>query len=268
MMSKSKSKLVGTVSSPVMLISSKSSDRDISLGKPPTYEPIAAKTIMLPNMGIATPSRPLNQNIDNRQLTTQERLNLSGSTTGKVLYFTGIPNSHTNRRFFLFVEEMGVNGRPQLRLIPYQGVTNQTDHQNLIREYREAGESIASNISTEMTWRFGRFTSIDNTTQAAQIIINGLSPFTTNFMLVDAQYSTEPPYRLNIKAMRFNWNMRANGDLGLFYGRLVQVSRTAPSASLGLDVERSESSKGINLLTVGVIALAGICAYKVVTSKK
>lgn len=238
-MPKSKSKLTGSVSSPVIIM-------------PPS---MSSSTVI---------SRPMLDSIlDRRVLTNEERRNLTGSFPIDILYLKNITMGHRGNRMYLFMEERDVNNQIRLKLIPYQGVTDQSDHQNVIRAYQNLGYNVSNTVSNDMSWRFGRFI-IQGDGQSAQIIINGMSPFTSNFVLAEANYSTSPPFTVNLKEVKFERRQRPNmpmGDLGVNYLSMSEPIRMRTVLNSG-EIERIEGKMMHgNLIIVGALLIAGIYAY-------
>lgn len=244
-MSKSKSKLIGVVSSPVKIMP--------NLAPPPSL-PMAVSTPMLQAV------------LDRRLLTNEERRSLTGHFPIDILYIKNLPMGHRGNRLYLFLEQRDANNNPQLKLIPYEGVTDQSDHQNVIRAYQNLGYNVSNTISNEMSWRMGRMI-IHSNGQWAQILINGMSPFTSNFVLAEAAYSPNPPYTVNLKEVRFERRQIPNrpiGDLGIDYqsmNRPRKISRTSTAGEILVTREESKSITPVNLLIVGGLLFAGIYAY-------
>lgn len=244
-MSKSKSRLTGTSSIPVKLMP------DLA---PPPSMPLAVSTPMLQAI------------LDRRLLTNEERFSLTGHTPIDILYIKNLPMGHRGNRIYLFLEQRDANNNPQLKLIPYEGVTDQSDHQNVIRAYQNLGYNVSNTISNEMSWRMGRII-IRGNGQWAQVLINGMTPFTSNFVLAEASYSPNPPYVVNLKEVRFERRQiprRPMGDLGIDYqlmSRPVKISRTSTAGDIQVVREESKSITPGNLLIVGGLLIAGIYAY-------
>lgn len=244
-MSKSKSKLIGAVSSPVKIMP--------NLAPPPSF-PVAISTPMLQAM------------LDRRTLSNQERSVLGDRNNNSIMYVKNVPNWHNRRMFYLFLEQIDSLGRIQFKLIPYQGSNDQILHNNVIRAYQNLGYNVSNTISSEMSWRFGAFNNdISNGTQFARLIINGASPFTSRFVFSEIFYSANPPYPASLKEARFERAQTlSEGDLGIDYQRMmppIKISRTSSAGDIQVTREESKSITPGNLLIVGGLLFAGIYAY-------